>query len=102
MDLDSKQMQNKPKKIGMLGKEEAFYSMAKGGLGVVHTGLKNGKVGRILGIGGHPAIARHVAKKRNPELEITELSKSDVSVVAHSAEAVREYSALTDRMNSLI
>lgn len=63
------------KDIGNLRDSKVFEVMTKGGLFLV-VGSKNGK--RVtLGAGPHRAIARFIAKESEPELNITELSKSD-------------------------
>lgn len=101
MDLEMSQMKTKPRKIGDLGKEEAFYSVTKGGLSVIHTS-EGAKIGKILGIGGHIALAKMVAKQRNPGLEIGELTKSEAAIVNQSASTLLEWISVSDRAQALL
>lgn len=69
---------NQRKRVGRIGKHAVYHVTCKGGYNLFLTsgqgqGLpKNG----VLGAGPHPAVARFVAQKSFPELQITELSKS--------------------------
>lgn len=70
----------------------------KGGLHIVCAVLD--KAIEYLGAGPHRAVARFLAKKKKPELTITDLAKSehiDPSVFAHM---VPRYETLVDRMNA--
>lgn len=85
------------KKIGKLGQAPVYEVGLIGGL---HLILKAGKDGKTepLGAGPHRAVARHIAMKRNPELELTELSKSDWVDLAHFQSLLPKYEFLTDHL----
>jgi hypothetical protein len=88
------------KKVGRLGQSPVYEVGLIGGL---HLILKAGKDGKTtpLGAGPHRAVARHIAKVRNPELELTELSKSDWVDPAHFRDIVPRYEYLTDELARL-
>lgn len=87
------------KRIGKLGGDAVFEVGLIGGL---HMVLKaSGGKTHTLGAGPHRAVARHIARKRNPELELTELSKSD-HLEPHLYEGILpKYEALTDELLKL-
>lgn len=76
VELDTKQLKDKPKKIGELKGDPVFQVETKGGLFLVMA--KSAGKPRTLGVGPHPATARHIAEKDNPDLKLTELAKSEV------------------------
>ncbi len=101
MNINITQFQIKPKRVGKLGEEDVFEAVTKGGLVVLATG--NGtKLSKVLGVGPHTAIARLVAQKKEPELQITKLTKSQEGDLVHAAQIAPEYAQLTDRMNAII
>ena len=61
------------KKVGRLGKDPLYEIGLIGGL---HLIMKAGSK-EPLGAGPHRAVARHIAKRRNPDVEWTDLSKAD-------------------------
>lgn len=48
-----------------------------------------------LGVGPHRAVARFIAKKRNPEIEYTDLTKSDWLPVDHFRDILPQYEEMT-------
>lgn len=57
--------------------------------------------GKILGTGPHKVVARHIAKKRRPEIIWTDLNKADWWPEETYSAWVPEYEEITDRMNAL-
>lgn len=87
------------KRIGTLEGKPVVELMTTGGLYMVVTN-KNGGV-ETLGTGPHRAVARFLAKKREPKLFITELSKSDWLDETAILSVAPKYEALTDRFNEI-
>lgn len=88
------------KRIGTLDDEPVIHIETTGGLHLIVSN-KKGKPD-ILGSGPHPAVARHIAQKREKDLVLTELSKSD-QVDQNAVESmVPKYSELTDYLNTLL
>lgn len=75
MDLTPNQLKGKPKQVGELHGNPVLQAETKGGLFILLT-KANGKP-KTLGTGSHPAVAMHIAERDNPELKLTELSKSE-------------------------
>jgi hypothetical protein len=73
--LETKQLKDKPRKIGDLKGEPVFQVETKGGLFLIMA--KSTGRPRTLGVGPHPATARHIAEKDFPEVNFTELAKSE-------------------------
>jgi hypothetical protein len=82
------------KKVGKLGDTPIVEIGLKGGLHLIVAA--RGGQGDVLGVGSHRAIARHIAKKRESEIEWTDLSKSDHIAPEHFAFCLPQYEALTD------
>jgi hypothetical protein len=75
VNIPKSEIIGRPKKIGTLGSEPVMELQTIGGLALVFL-AKNGTT-QILGVGSHKAIARHIALKENPDIQLTELSKSE-------------------------
>lgn len=87
------------KDIGVLKGGKVFEVITKGGL-VLVVGTKNGQ--RVtLGAGPHRAIARFIAKESEPDLNITELSKSDSLDAIDLNNSLPACRALTKRIQSI-
>lgn len=97
MELEPKQLKDKPRKIGDLKGEPVFQVETKGGLFVVMAKSTAGRA-RTLGVGPHPATARHIAERDNPDLSISELSKSEPLDSDVLRQQVRESLWLTRRV----
>jgi hypothetical protein len=89
------------KKIGTEDGSDVYQVESKGGLFIVARLKKEGGVD-VLGMGPHPAVARHIAKAKHAGIAwVQELSKSEgiysldvpVSAFAH---LLPQYEALTD------
>jgi hypothetical protein len=76
MTLDAKQLAGKPIRIGDLKGDPVFQASTKGGLFLIMAKSTTGRA-RTLGVGPHPATARHIAEKDFPEVNFTELAKSE-------------------------
>ena len=87
------------KRIGTLKGAPGVEVMTSGGLYMV-VYQKSGKV-ETLGSGPHRAVARYIAQKREPSLEITELSKSDHIDEAAILSVLPKYERLTDELNAI-
>lgn len=75
VSLDTKQLKDKPRKIGDLKGDPVFQVETKGGLFLIMA--KSTGRAKTLGAGPHPYTARHIAERDFPELNITELAKSE-------------------------
>lgn len=87
------------KRIGTCEGKPVVELMTSGGLYMVVMN-KNGELD-TLGTGPHRAVARFIAKKREPKLVITELSKSDWLDEAAILSVLPKYERLTDTCNAL-
>lgn len=98
MDITPQHVSYK-KQVGLFKGKPVWEIATTGGFHLL-VGLKGGEQ-HTFGTGSHRAIARHIARKREPELVITELSKSDSVPLECYQHLLPEYEALTDRFNSL-
>lgn len=87
------------KKIGHLGSLPVMELGLKGGYHIICS--VDGPKIDYLGVGPHRAVARYMAKKRKPDIEITELSKSDWVDPALFQHQLPEYERLLDQMRAL-
>lgn len=87
------------KKVGHLGQTPVLEVGLIGGLHMI-VKASGGKT-EVLGAGPHRAVARHIAKKKNPDIEFTELAKADHIEPEHFAHVLEKYEALTDHLRSL-
>lgn len=83
------------KKVGKLGDATVVEIGLIGGLHLIAKSVAGGKP-EILGAGPHRAVARHIARKRNPEIVFTELNKSDHIEPMYFEDLLPQYEALTD------
>ncbi len=88
------------KKVGKLGDAQVMEIGLIGGLHLIAKARPGGKT-EILGAGPHRAVARHIAKKRNPEIEFTELNKSDHIEPIFFENLLPRYEGLTDELIKL-
>lgn len=99
MGIRPEEIDGKPKKIGKLGDAPVMLMTLKGGLNLV-LAVRGGKA-ETLGAGPHPAVARHIAKKRTDgKVEWTDLSKSDWVDPAHFEHVLPKYEDLTDALRA--
>jgi hypothetical protein len=99
MNITEKHIASK-KRIGSLKGRPVVEVLTTGGLHLVVT-EEGGKL-KTLGTGPHRAVARWVAQKREPDLLVTELSKSDFVDERAILSVAPRYEALTDRFNALL
>lgn len=88
------------KKIGDLDGDKVFELGTKGGLHLVVVMRKSGK-SETLGAGPHPAVARHIATKREPKINMTELSKSDFVEERFYQHLLSKYEEVTESIRQL-
>jgi len=89
------------RRIGNLHGQPVIEILLKGGL-VLVTSIKDGKP-FTAGLGPHRCVARFMAEKAEPDLELTELSKSEAGEVSLAGimSVLPEYEILRDRWNSM-
>lgn len=80
------------KDIGTLDGVPVIELGLKGGLHIVLT-ARGHKID-YLGVGPHRAVARFMAKKRRPDIQITELSKADDVSPEHFQHLMPQYEAM--------
>lgn len=87
------------RKVGLFKGKPVFEVATTGGYHLLQ-GVKDGQA-HTFGVGPHRAIARHIARKRNPDLEITELSKADYVDPQTYVHLLPAYEQMTNRFNAL-
>jgi hypothetical protein len=95
MQIDPKEIKGKPTKIGILKGKPVYELRLKGGLFVAVCSNK------VIGTGSHRGISRHIAKRHEPEIEWTELSKSSHVPIEHFALSLDKYEALTEALANM-
>ncbi len=100
MDIDTKHLDGKPRRIGTLNGNAVMEIRTTGGFHMV-VAHRPGKGFETLGTGPHKAVAKHIAKKREKEIVWSDLSKGDWIDPSHFATILPEYEALTDRFRAL-
>jgi hypothetical protein len=98
-------MQIQPQEIDYtekIGTTEDGYPITeiglKGGLHIVCS--RRGPKIDYLGVGPHRAVARYLAKKRQPGIRLTALAKSEWVDPSTFAHLVPQYEAITNAFNS--
>ena len=87
------------KDIGTLDGRPVIELGLKGGLHLVLT--TNGPKIDYLGVGPHRAVARFMAKKRQPNIQFQELSKAEDAPVSTFQHLVPQYEAMLARLSAL-
>lgn len=100
MQIDTKQIDEKPKKVGNLRGKPVFHLRTKGGLHILVM-QKNGTY-ETLGTGPHRAVARHIANKYEPDIVWSELSKSDHVDPEAYALILPKYEEVTEALRALV
>lgn len=103
MDLKAEHIKGKPKKVGHVGNASVFHVETTGGYHMM-IATRNGKTD-TLGVGPHPVIAKHIAKKREKaagrEISFTELNKSDDVPYEAYSQFLPKYENETDRFRAV-
>jgi hypothetical protein len=86
------------KRVGRIGHSPVIELATTGGLHLI-VAARGGK-SEVLGAGPHRAVARFIAKKKEPDIMWTELSKSDWVPVEHFADILPEYEAYVDALRA--
>ena len=100
LNIQPQEIIGRPKEIGHLDGNPVFQISLKGGLYIIATPNKSGV--KILGTGPHRVVAKHVAKKLNPHLVITELMKSEEIEIIYFDRLIPFYSDLTNPPNPIL
>lgn len=87
------------KTVGKLDGDAIVELATKGGLHLI-VRAKRGKT-ETLGAGAHRAISRFIAEKREPNIQWTELSKSEHIPVEHFQHLLPRWEAITDDLRRL-
>lgn len=102
MNIDSKQLASKPRKVGLTKSGKPVMQFAtKGGWHMIVAQKGEGSNWETLGVGPHQAVARHIATKRNGDITWTELNKADHVDYAHFEILVPRYEAITNEFRKL-
>lgn len=99
MNIEAKQISEKPKKVGILKGKPVFQLRTKGGLYLLV--LQKGASYETLGTGPHRAVARHIATQHEPEVVWSDLSKSDHVDIEAFELILPKYQELTDALREL-
>lgn len=95
MQIDAKQLAYK-KQVGTLKNKPVWELATKGGLHVYVTADGAGGNAKVLSTGPVRAVARYIAEKREPDLVLNELSKSEEMDPYTFLSVVPQYEAITD------
>lgn len=93
MNIPANQISYK-KQIGKLDGDPIIEMATKGGLHLIIASRK-GKA-ETLGTGSHRAIARHIAEKKEPKIEWTELAKSDQLELSYFQHLLPKWEEITE------
>ena len=94
MNLEPSQLKQKPRKVGKTEEgKDIFEVETKGGLSLI-VAPKDGGF-ETIGTGPHRAVARHIAKKRCPGIQWSDLHKSDAVDLPTIEALLPKYEALT-------
>lgn len=93
MDIEPKQLAEKPRKVGEMNGRSVYHLRTKGGFHMM-VAPKDGRM-ETLGAGPLSAVAMHIANKKHQGINWTELSKAE-HVSPEAIEAVLpKYEAMT-------
>jgi hypothetical protein len=95
MQIDQKHLARK-KQVGSLKGKPVFHLETTGGLSVYVSGA--GGNFQVISSGPHPGVARYMAEKREPDIQLTELSKSEYVEPYLFLGILPEYEKLTDQL----
>lgn len=95
MQLQAKHLASK-KQVGTLKGKPVFHLETTGGLNLFITADGAGGNAKVLSTGPVRAVARYIAEKREPDLILNELSKSEEMDPYTFLSVVPQYEAITD------
>lgn len=98
MNITSAHIESK-RQVGTLKGRPIVEIVTTGGLCLIVT--QKGTGVETLGAGPHPAVAKHISKKKNPDILWTALAKSEEVAVEHFEEILPACEAFTDRCNDV-
>jgi hypothetical protein len=75
MQIDRKEVEGQPRKLGTLKGRPVMHVRLKGGLHIIAAAKGMGH--ETLGMAHHVAVAKHMAQRYEPDVVWTELSKSE-------------------------
>lgn len=99
MNLEAKQLESKPRKIGDVHGKAVYHLKTKGGFHVLAMQKASGF--ETIGAGPHPAVARHLASKYEPDIVWTDLEKSEHVDPSLFALMLPKYEELTESLRAL-
>jgi hypothetical protein len=98
MNITANHIESK-RTIGTLKGRAVVEITTTGGLTLIVTPKGTGV--ETLGAGPHRAVARHIMKKRFPDVVFTALEKSEDVAIEHFEDVLPQCEALTDHCNSV-
>lgn len=98
MNISAQNIASK-KQVGTLKGQPVIALKTTGGFNLIVV-ARDGSFD-TLGTGSHPAISRHIAEKREPEIQWSELSKSDYLGYESFAFLLPQYEELTMAMRAM-
>jgi hypothetical protein len=87
------------KRVGTWHGSPVTLVTTHGGFNIV--AVKDGDRMKTLGTGPHPGMAKLIARKLNPDLELTELSKADYEAFERNDVLVEKYIKVTQHLNDV-
>jgi hypothetical protein len=84
------------KRIGSAGRHSLYGIGVIGGLHIVAN-----DEGEILGMGSHPLMARHIAKKHASDVTFSDMAKSEAIDPRDFADLLPHWESETDRIRKL-
>lgn len=93
MDIEPKQLAEKPKKVGEMNGRSVYQLRTKGGFHMI-VAPKEGRM-ETLGAGPLSAVAMHIANKKHQGISWLELSKSEHVSIEAIESVLPKYEALT-------
>ena len=88
------------KRVGSLRGRPVIALTTTGGLHMVVCTKEGGGSLETLGVGPHAAVARHIARMKEPELSWTDLHKSDYVDPQYFQDILPEWLEITDRFRN--
>lgn len=96
MNISQKEVRDR-RQIGHLSKQAVFLVSLIGGLHLIAASTGGAQLS-ILGAGSHPAVARHIASQKCPDIVYDGLEKSDHVAFEHYSSLLPAYTELTDQL----